>query len=294
MSKKNTHKKIRRPAASVHAHSEKMPAVTDWWVVILALGGMLLTGYLTFTALSDGLPAFCTQDSSCDLIQRSPWSRVLGVPLALWGFALYAVLAFSAWRLPAKLQRWRRLWLITLVGLAISLYLTLIGWFELAAFCLWCLLSLALLAAIFVRLSLQRSKSVVGNESRRWLMHSGLTVLIALAALHLYYSDLLAPREDPQLQALASHLQDSGAKFYGAFWCPTCQEQKRLFGASAKRLPYVECSPDGRKGLLVRACVEANVTGYPTWVIRGRRYQQMLSLEELTRYSRFKGPELTD
>lgn len=285
---KNTHKKARRATASAQGHVGKSQSAPDRLVAILALLGMLLTGYLTFTALSDGLPAFCGQDSSCDLIQQSRWSRIFGVPLALWGFALYAVLAFTAWRLPAKLQRWARLWLVALVGLAISLYMTAIGWLELDAFCVWCLLSLALLAAIFVRLSLAPTKPLSPGDWRHWLIRGGLAALVAVVSLHLYYSDLLAPREDPRMQALADHLERSGAKFYGAFWCPTCQEQKRLFGPSAKRLPYVECSPDGKKGLLVRACVDANVKGYPTWVIRGRHYQQLLSPEELARYSRFK------
>ena len=30
--------------------------------------------------------------------------------------------------------------------------------------------------------------------------------------------------------ALTQHLKQVGAKMYGAFWCPHCQEQKQLFG----------------------------------------------------------------
>ena len=40
--------------------------------------------------------------------------------------------------------------------------------------------------------------------------------------------------------ALATCLKDKGAVFYGAFWCPHCQAQKKEFGSSAKLLPYVE------------------------------------------------------
>jgi hypothetical protein len=37
-----------------------------------------------------------------------------------------------------------------------------------------------------------------------------------------------------------------GAKFYGAFWCSHCYDQKVQFGAqAAELLPYVECFPDG-------------------------------------------------
>jgi len=32
---------------------------------------------------------------------------------------------------------------------------------------------------------------------------------------------------------LAQCIADSGAKFYGAFWCPHCQNQKQAFGSAA-------------------------------------------------------------
>ncbi|MBP6858089.1 MAG: hypothetical protein KBC11_02785 [Candidatus Pacebacteria bacterium] len=64
---------------------------------------------------------------------------------------------------------------------------------------------------------------------------------------------------------LAQCISDSGAKFYGAFWCPHCQATKALFGKSAKKLPYVECSTaDGKSQLPV--CTEKDVKGYPTWI----------------------------
>ena len=63
----------------------------------------------------------------------------------------------------------------------------------------------------------------------------------------------------------AQCIKDSGAKFYGAFWCPHCQNQKAMFGKSAKLLPYVECSePDGKGQLPI--CATAGIEGYPTWV----------------------------
>lgn len=288
----NKSRRAGRPEAHPQdAIDKSAPHSPEWLVLAGAAIGLLLTGYLSFVALSDTAPAFCAQGSDCDVVQQSRWSRVLGLPLALWGFALYALLAFNAWRLPAKLLRWRRLWLIAFFGLVISLYLTLVAWIELEAFCAWCLLSLALLAAIFTRVSLQRPKSAPGIGWRPWLINSGVAAVIAVGALHLYYSDMFAPRESPRLQALASHLQSSGARFYGAYWCAACQEQKHLFGSSAKRLPYIECTPNGRNGLLAPACVNAQVNAYPTWIIRGQRYRQLLSIEELARHSRFRWNE---
>ena len=63
---------------------------------------------------------------------------------------------------------------------------------------------------------------------------------------------------------LAQCISDSGAKFYGAFWCPHCQATKAMFGKSAKLLPYVECSKPSGQGQLP-ICDEQGIKGYPTW-----------------------------
>lgn len=66
-----------------------------------------------------------------------------------------------------------------------------------------------------------------------------------------------------QYDAFAQCLADAGAKFYGAYWCPHCQAQKKLFDNSSK-IPYIECStPNGQAQTAV--CNDAKVTGYPTW-----------------------------
>lgn len=75
---------------------------------------------------------------------------------------------------------------------------------------------------------------------------------------------------------------ESGATFFGAFWCPHCLEQKRLFGKAADALPYVECSTPDRSGQ-TEACVEAGIESYPTWEFaNGDRYPGVLSLEAIS------------
>lgn len=75
---------------------------------------------------------------------------------------------------------------------------------------------------------------------------------------------------------LARALQLNGAKMYGAFWCSHCFEQKQAFGMGAKAdLPYVECYPDGYTGprSIARACLDANIQGFPTWIINGQKVE---------------------
>lgn len=62
----------------------------------------------------------------------------------------------------------------------------------------------------------------------------------------------------------ATCLGEKGAVFYGAFWCPHCNAQKKLFGTSKKLLPYVECSTADGQGQ-TQICIDKKIDGYPTW-----------------------------
>ncbi len=96
------------------------------------------------------------------------------------------------------------------------------------------------------------------NKFFPWIV--GLLVLGGLTAL------LVVQANKPgKYDNLAQCINNSGAKFYGAFWCPHCQATKAMFGKSAKLLPYVECStPDGKGQLSI--CTEKDIKGYPTWI----------------------------
>ena len=66
------------------------------------------------------------------------------------------------------------------------------------------------------------------------------------------------------LDGFAQCINDSGAKFYGTFWCSFCNKQKEMFSSAEQYLPYVECStPDGRSQL--QTCKQADIDGFPTW-----------------------------
>lgn len=283
MAKSRTHP-ANRPAAPA-ARKPRTPP--DWPIVILAGLGALLCLYLSILALGGQPPALCTPGSGCDAVQQSPWSRVFGIPVALFGFGLYALLTLIA-VLPMKpVKRWRRLWSLALIGVAVSLYLTLAAAISVKATCAWCLASLGLILAIFATLNLRRPDTAPGLPWRGWMLNHAIVLLALIGTVYAQQSGMLTPPEDPRLAALATHLKQRDAKFYGAAWCANCTEQKRLFGRAAERLPYVECSPNGPKGAVTFACVSANVQAYPTWVIRGRTYTEVMQPEELAKRSGF-------
>lgn len=103
-----------------------------------------------------------------------------------------------------------------------------------------------------------------------------LLLIVGLGYLIFYYNS-----QPGKYDTFAGCLKDKGSVFYGAFWCPHCQNQKALFGKSAKYLPYVECStPNGQEQLQI--CRDKNITGYPLWEFAdGSRLSGEISLETL-------------
>lgn len=89
--------------------------------------------------------------------------------------------------------------------------------------------------------------------------------------------------------ALASHLQQTGAIFYGTYWCGYCNKQKQLFGQQAvEKLNYVECDPKGENAQ-ADLCQKANINSLPTWEIKGQQYPGTISLQELADLSGYQG-----
>ena len=105
--------------------------------------------------------------------------------------------------------------------------------------------------------------------------------IITLAVIGTFVAFLVVQANRPgKYDTLAQCITDSGAKFYAAWWCPRCQEQKAMFGRSSRLLPYIECQTRSREQLPV--CAEADITGFPTWVFAdGTRAQGRQPIEVL-------------
>lgn len=268
-------------------------AVPNWPLLGLALMGMGLTGYLTLTAWSRQAVAWCPVRSGCDVVLSSRWATLLGQPTSFWGFLAYASLAGIAF-IERRETHWKLAWGVSLFGVLYSAYLTGVSLVELEATCPYCLASAALMVAIFGTVTYQFRNVLLGGPWRLWLLKTSAGSLMLVAALHLHYAGVWRKGEgveDPKVRVLAEHLVKAGAKFYGASWCPHCNDQKELFGASAHRLPYIECSPQGRHGPQASICQVMGIQIYPTWIINGLRYEKVLTLKELAAYSGFQEEE---
>jgi thiol-disulfide isomerase/thioredoxin len=92
-------------------------------------------------------------------------------------------------------------------------------------------------------------------------------VVVTVAVIAALIGFLIVQAKKPgKYDTFAQCITDSGAKFYGAWWCPHCAAQKALFGKSVKHLPYVECQTQDQKQNAT--CDAVGITGYPTWIFK--------------------------
>jgi uncharacterized membrane protein len=298
----------------------------------IALLGVINTGYLTATKLF-GSEAACPT-SGCQQVLSSAYATLFGQPLALFGLLAYAAMALFALgplvvnpntQKDLRVQLENITWLFLFFGatamVLFSGYLMYIMVtkfvvpFGPEAICVYCIASALFAITLFGLTLWGRAWEDVGQLLFGGLIVSMVTLITTLA--------IYAPIGKPIAEAynitsakgdvafsiteksgeaeieLAKHLKAVGAKMYGAYWCPHCYDQKKLFGVAAlTEIPYIECAKDG-KDAQTQVCQDVfakieqetgNKAGFPTWEIQGKYYFSTQSLEQLAKASGYQGP----
>jgi uncharacterized membrane protein len=123
--------------------------------LVLIVVGLLVTGYLSVAELTE-TTTVCIESGAfnCDVVQNSAYSKIMGIPVAVLGFATYVVLAVLVGleNRHAFLQEYgvMLVFAITLFGFLYSAWLTYIEFFQLKALCPWCLASAAIMTLLFI------------------------------------------------------------------------------------------------------------------------------------------------
>ena len=129
-----------------------------------------------------------------------------------------------------------------------------------------------------------KSREKAGQKTFKKANYAIVAVIVLLVGILGYTSfSGYSVENGGQYDSFAKCLSQN-AKFYGAYWCPNCQNQKKLFGPSAKYISYIECDPNGENPEPF-LCIEKNIKGYPTWEIRGQQLMGVQSLEKLSELS---------
>lgn len=132
-------------------------------IAVLSLAGVIDSAISLERHYAKSATTYCdfSQRFSCDIVNRSEYSSIAGIPVAAIGVAGYAALFVLAtfWR--ARPETPLRLAVASIAGLAFALYLTYIEAYDLMTWCILCLISLALIFSITilsVALKLRSSK----------------------------------------------------------------------------------------------------------------------------------------
>jgi uncharacterized membrane protein len=129
--------------------------------------GLAIAGYLSIVELRGDLPA-CGVLKGCEEVALSPYSRIGGIPVAVFGVGLSVLL------LSLALAWWRsgdgRLlaahYGLSLVGVVFEVYFTWLEVFVIGAVCIWCAsYGLSLVARFLVALRIWTRREAVTRRA---------------------------------------------------------------------------------------------------------------------------------
>src|SRR6266700_2441380 len=137
---------VNRPALSQRGES---PTIARLMIAIalIAGAGAAVSSVSLYHHFGTSRTSFCNfgETFNCDIVNRSTYSSVLGIPVALIGILGYLLILALATVYRDKAETPVMLLIASVGGLGFALYLTYVEKFILQAWCVLCLSSLALI-----------------------------------------------------------------------------------------------------------------------------------------------------
>lgn len=131
-------------------------------IALLALAGVIVSAVSLQRHFAKSESKFCdfSRQFNCDVVNRSEYSTVAGIPVAGIGVAGYALLLLLATLWRDRTETPNRLLGAAVAGLLFALYLTYVEAYLLMTWCILCLASLALIALITALAALAKWKTL--------------------------------------------------------------------------------------------------------------------------------------
>lgn len=131
-------------------------------ITILALSGIAVSAVSLQRHYSKSASAFCEigERFSCDIVNRSEYSSVMGIPVAAIGIVGYGVLLVLATLYRSRAETPTRLLAAAVAGLVFALYLTYIEGHVLETWCILCLSSLGMILGITILAGIVKVRAV--------------------------------------------------------------------------------------------------------------------------------------
>jgi len=128
-----------------------MTNITNRLLLIFAIIGLIVSLYLSYSTLS-GIPVKCSLLSGCQIVEQSSYSRVFGIPVAVFGVLFYLTLIIGVFmRVDKKYQSLitKYMLYITTLGFLFSVYLTYLELYVIHAICMYCVISAIASTSLF-------------------------------------------------------------------------------------------------------------------------------------------------
>jgi uncharacterized membrane protein len=128
------------------------PLLTRRVLLVLCVLGIIVAGYLTFSAFTE-TGILCSPGSPYETVRQSPSSKVMGIPVALIGLVGYLGI-FGAVLLEKQTAFFEDngamlIFGLSLIGFIYSIYLTYLENAVIHALCPYCVMSAVLMTLIF-------------------------------------------------------------------------------------------------------------------------------------------------
>jgi uncharacterized membrane protein/glutaredoxin len=255
-------------------------------IIILSVLGLITSAYLIAPYINNEAIEFCLSgsegESGCDAVRNSEYAQFFRIKTPILGSIFYAlILIWQVLKITTKKTTdkiaskigFRPDAVVITFGLIFSAYLTYLEAFVINAWCFFCIIQAIISVSIFVLYA-------VYEKLNKGIIISSILIFI----LTLWINSSMKPGAHDDF---AQCVTDSGAKMYGAYWCPHCKQQKATFGKSFKKIDYVECAlPNNGVNPL---CKKAGIEGYPTWIFADQeKVGGKLSLEKISEITNCK------
>ena len=260
-------------------------------IIFLAAVGAGILVYLTYVSFTQN-QSFCdiSKEVSCDIVVNSLYSKVFGIPVSVLGlFYFLAVLFLAVFN--KKESVFKVVFILTLLSIFPSLYLTFTEIFFIKSICLLCetskVLMLGILAASFAAIKFLGVKDI--------LRLSAPVVIAGLAAAGIVYFSQTGVTAKKDYSDLVQCLNEKGVVYYKSVRCSTCRRQEAILGLAYTKLNSVECHPEGENPN-PELCLAKSISKTPTFLMEqnGLEVKRAEGLRQIKDLASFAGCSLPE
>jgi len=134
-------------------------------IAVLAVAGMAVSSVSLYHHFQTSKTDYCDygETFNCDIVNRSVYSTIFGIPVALIGILGYAAIGVLSTLYRDRGDTPKVMLAASVAGLSFALYLTYIEGFVLGTWCILCLSSLTVIVLITVLASFLVAQAMRGT-----------------------------------------------------------------------------------------------------------------------------------